>query len=248
MKSPARRDISHVRLLLFIAIVFVLLVAACVPGSVRGSGNVVAEHREVTAFTGFDILERGTVELRVGLENSLTVQAEANILPLLETDIRDGILVLGQSTTNIQPTRPIRYLVTVRELDFIRARGSSRVEAMSPIAVDQLTIQSLGASRITIEQLDANTLTTEVAGSGSVTLGGTTTEQNITLGGPGRYIARELTSIRATVLLTGAGNITINVSDQLDATVSGSGNINYVGEPTVTSNVSGAGRIRRFGG
>lgn len=236
------------RLPLLVAIVLALVVAACAPGSVRGSGNVVSERREITAFTGFDILERGTVELRIGLENSLTVQAEANILPLLETGVRDGILVLGRSSTTILPTRPIRYLVTVRDLNYIRANGAARVEATNPITVDQLTIHSLGASRITIEQLNANTLTTEVADSGSVTIGGATIDQTVTLGGPGRYIARKLTSERATVLLTGAGNITISVSDQLDATISGSGNINYVGEPTVTSNVSGAGRIRRFGG
>ena len=45
--------------------------------------------------------------------------------------------------------------------------------------------------------------------------------------------------------MQGAGQVTVNASDELDADVSGAGIIWYIGAPKLKSNVDGLGWIKR---
>ena len=55
--------------------------------------------------------------------------------------------------------------------------------------------------------------------------------------------AAALTAKRATVSVSGSGDVTVNASETLDAKVSGSGSVHYLGSPKLTKAVSGSGSI-----
>ena len=76
--------------------VMALSILACQVGGltvVRGSGDVVEEVREVSGFTGVALLEGiGELTIKGGETESLRIEAEDNLMPYLETEVRKGTL------------------------------------------------------------------------------------------------------------------------------------------------------------
>src|SRR5215208_2438155 len=69
--------------------------------SVRGSGIAKTETREVNGFSAISFNVIGKVVVTQGKTQSLTVTADDNILPLLETQVNDGTLVIGVKSNTI---------------------------------------------------------------------------------------------------------------------------------------------------
>ena len=55
--------------------------------AVVGSGKVVSETREVSGFTSVSVSGSGQAQITVGDSDSLVIEAEDNILPLIETSV-----------------------------------------------------------------------------------------------------------------------------------------------------------------
>jgi hypothetical protein len=166
----------------------------------------------------------GTLSIRQTGSESLTIEADDDVLPLLGSEVQGGRLVLGpKPNTTIQARTPIRYTLTVKTLRALDVSGAAAVEA---------TDLRLPALQVTL------------SGSGEATLAGTVDRQEIQLTGSGVYHGDGLESAAATVRVSGSGEAVVRVRDTLDAQVSGSGTVEYLGDPTVTQRVSGAGSIR----
>ncbi len=218
---------------------------------IRGSGNLATETRPVSGLSGVALLGQGEVVVTQGATEGLTIEAEDNLLPLLTSEVRSGTLTLSVdpaiSPNTIDPTRPIRYLVTVTDLSALDLTGSGSLTAQS-LVVDDLTLTLNGAGAINIDHLEAETLRVDLNGTGEVTLAGLATEQTIALNGTGTYLAGELESQLADVRLGGVGEVTLWVRQNLDITISGSGNVNFFGTPSITRrDITGTGDINPMG-
>lgn len=189
------------------------------PVGTAGTG----ESREVGGFTGVELSTVGTLLIdRTGTE-SLTIEAEPAVLPLLTSEVSGGVLRLGVAPGEEVATRePIVYRLTVAALDSLSVSG---------------------AGDATATNLDTDRLVVDVDGAGDVTLSGTAGTQVVTLGGAGDYDAGDLLSATVEITVDGAGDAVVNASDRLDATVGGAGSVEYVGDPQVTRDVSGVGSV-----
>ena len=204
----------------------VLLAVSACDGSVfgvRGSGNVITESRDVSGFSEIALFGSGTVRVDVNGTESLTVEAEDNIMPLLKTEVRNGRLELSVESS-ISPTTDITYTVAAVALDGVTIAGSGDATATG-IAADLFDV--------------------EISGSGRVEPTGTAASLVVEISGSGRYLGEGLEASIGTVRVSGSGEAVVNVTDDLDVDVSGSGGVQYVGEPTITESVSGSGRVTR---
>ena len=204
----------------------VLLAVSACDGSVfgvRGSGNVITESRDVSGFSEIALFGSGTVRVDVNGTESLTVEAEDNIMPLLKTEVSNGRLELSVESS-ISPTTDITYTVAAVALDGVTIAGSGDVTATG-IAADLFDV--------------------EISGSGRVEPTGTAASLVVEISGSGRYLGEGLEASIGTVRVSGSGEAVVNVTDDLDVDVSGSGGVQYVGEPTITESVSGSGRVTR---
>lgn len=214
----------------------------------RGSGNVVAEEREVGGFHAIALGGIGTVVVTQGTTESLVVEAEDNLLPVLKSIVRDGCLELGIESgpfSSIQPTQPIRFIVGVHDLDLVRLAGAGSVEA-ARLATDRLELHVSGSGQIAIANLAADAVQAAISGSGRIRLGGETEAQDLTISGSGDYAAAGLASRTARIGVSGSGRARVRVADELDVRISGSGTIEYAGDPQVHQIISGSGRLRRL--
>ncbi len=234
-----------------IGIVILTGLAACQVGPlniVNGSGKLRSEARTVRDFNEVAISGDGTLTIVQGATETLTIEADDNLLPLLTSNVESGRLVLGvKRNTTVRSASGIRYRLTVKNLRAIRSSGSARVEATT-LQADRFTIDTSGSSDIAIGQLTATDLDVETSGSGNVTIAGTVTSQRVQSSGSCNYHAGDLASKTARLAVSGNGDATVRVSDTLDVEISGSAQIGYIGTPRVTSDISGSGKVQRVEG
>ena len=193
---------------------------------IEGSGVMKTEVRPLEPFTSIvltDVEESLLIIERTG-EESLTVTAEENLLAMFTSEVKDGVLYLtfkkGNSFRGKRPT----YKVTVKDLRHIHVQGGVAIEA---------------------SKLDSKKLSILIEGGAAGNLSGRVDDLTIEIKGAGLISAGDLKAKRARVSVQGAGQVTVNASDELDAEVAGAGIVWYIGEPKLTSNVDGIGWIKR---
>ncbi len=189
----------------------------------QGSDETASESRDVSGFEEVELRGVGNLSIQQGDSESLTVEAEEDVLPKIRTKVKNNRLIIGpKRNTTIDTTKPIIYELTVKDLSALEVSGPGDVEA-EDISTDELAVK--------------------INGTGDVEVSGETDSQNVEISGSGDYQAEDLESEQAEVDVVGTGSAIVNVSDELDAKVSGTGSVEYVGDPTVNQDVSGTGEV-----
>ena len=193
--------------------------------AVTGSGTQRTESRVVRGFSTIELTGSGNVIIEQNGTESLSIEAEDNLLADLTSDVSNGTLRLGTNEgATLHPTLPVTYRVTVEDLTGLQLSGSGSVTAAG-ITTPAISI--------------------DISGSGDVTVDGTADSQTVTVSGSGDYIAVDLISRNSSAEISGSGDVAVTALDVLDAEISGSGNATYTGNPQVTQNISGSGELHR---
>ena len=104
-----------------------------------------------------------------------------------------------------------------------------------------------GAGNARFEELYANKLETDINGSAEVKLEGEVDVQKININGAARFDALDLLSKDCEIVVNGAAEATVYVTEGLDVTVDGAGKVKYDGSPeNVEKHVSGLGELEEI--
>jgi hypothetical protein len=241
-------------LLIMVVLLLVLSTLACSISindfgfnTARGSGVLVTEERPVSGFQRLELSGIGTLVIEVGSEEALVIEAEDNLLEYIETTVQGNTLEIGiRERINLQPSKPIRYNLTVKSLDTISVSGLGSVEAPA-LEATRFTVDISGGGDVNLEGLQAEQLEVNISGLGSLDIAsGLVTEQTVELSGSGDYNGRNLESRTAVVMISGLGSATISASQDLQVEISGAGSVRYAGDPSVSSEISGLGSIEKI--
>ncbi len=222
-----------------------LAVSGCtttIVGAVRGSGTLTSETREVAGFSRIVLEGSGRVEVDITGTESLTIEAEDNLMPHLTSEVVDGTLVLGTNGV-IVPSRDIVYTITASALDGLSISGSGQITA-GEIGGDALDVEIEGAGSIDLTVLELSSLEASISGSGVIDVAGSAGDLEVAIPGSGSFDGSGLEALSGRVDISGSGNAVVNVSESLVASVSGSGAIKYLGNPEVQSDISGSGSVK----
>lgn len=236
--------------------------------TVRGSGNVIDETRAVSKVSGVELAMPGTLHITRGDSESLRIEAQENLMEYIETNVSGGRLVIkSRQNSDLEPTRPINYYLTVKELSSIEISSSGSIES-GDLQSDSFSIMIGSSGDLDIAGLECATLDVQISSSGNTVLSSLTADsisvdisssgnldikqgqvqkQDIKISSSGEYRARDLKSVLAHVILTSSGEATIRVSDRLTGSLSSSGNINYIGNPDVNVSMTSSGRTVHVG-
>ena len=212
---------------LFICLVALSMFVGCTFtwGGLRGSGISKTESREVSGFSSISSKSIGRVMIQQTGKESLTISADDNILPLLESRVVDNILYLTiAKDTHMNPTKPIEFVVEVKSLENLKIDGVGSIEA---------------------KDIQGEKLSVSLDGVGSMTIAGNVDVLNLSLSGVGSFNGEEFRTKQATVRHDGVGSAVVNVSEQLDATLSGVGSVEYIGSPQVRESKKGLGSVKK---
>lgn len=235
------------KLHIVISILMPLLLNACGILTVRGSGNIATEIRDVHDFDRVVFGGTGDLLLTQGNEEALSVEADDNLMEYVESEVRHGTLYIGEKET-ISPSKPIRYKLHVREIVGLDVAGIASAET-GAISTERLEINVSGLSTLSIGALEAQELSIFLNGSTEVELKetGEVAEQEIEINGSGSYHAPGLRSQSVNLTSNGSGNVTVWATDFLSISMSGNGNVDYYGSPQVTQTGSGNVSVNSLG-
>jgi len=187
---------------------------------VKGNGEIKSETRQVGAFSA--IAASGAYRLEVSHgPRRLELRSDANLLPLVETSVDGGRLVL-RTRKNLRPTDGVTVTVATPEL---------RRLAIS------------GAVKGHVDGVSGEGFDIELSGAGSLDVTGQVERLGIHLSGAGRIRAQGLRAEEAGVRCSGAGSIELQATRTLDVVLSGAGRVAYHGDPKVTQKISGVGSL-----
>jgi hypothetical protein len=200
-------------------------VTSSTEASGENTNNIVEESRDVSGFDEVEMRGAGNLTIEQTGSESLTVEAEEDVLPKLTTEVvNDRLVIAPKPGATIRTTAPINYKLTVEALNALEVSGLGDVEA---------------------EGINTDRLAVTIGGVGDVKVGGEADDQEIDISGSGDYRAEGLKSREAKIDVAGAGSAIVNASERLDADVSGAGSVEYVGDPSVEQDVSGVGRVSK---
>lgn len=216
---------------------FLLAAAAAIAGlglttasawtGITGSGKALTQQREVSGFTGVALSVPGRLEIVQGTAEGVTLTADDNVAPEIETVVESGVLhVRFRKDTNVRTRTRISITVKARAIHSIAVAGSGDVIAPS---------------------LDSPELKVRIAGSGDVQLGGRAGTLEVRISGSGDVDAGRFDTQHARVSVAGSGDATVWARKSLEVKVSGSGDVRYFGDPDVRQKIAGSGSVRRKG-
>jgi hypothetical protein len=215
---------------------------------VQGSGKIQHQARDVAHFDGVAMSLPGNVEIRSGGEREgLTIDADDNLLPLIETVVEDGTLkIRAKRNVNLR-TRNLKVVVQARSVDRLVLGGSGNIDA-DVVRGGRVKFDVGGSGAIKVHRIEGESVNVALGGSGDLkVLDGTARSTSISIGGSGTVDLAHVRTENASVTVAGSGNVTLWVRDSLSLTVAGSGDVGYYGDPQVTKSVVGSGNVRRLG-
>lgn len=211
------------------------------PPCVEGSGSGVSQQRNVVSFNSITLDTEATVTVAEGENQSLEITAQENILPIITTEVSNGTLTVAE-TECFSTTVGVTLDATVPALQKIAVESSGHVNG-SGLSNPVMNISVSASGGINLSDITVTTANVHVSSSGSVELTGTASTLNIGLSASGDVTADNCTAETCTVNVSGSGNVRVNVTGNLNATISSSGNIYYSGNPTIEKNITGSGKL-----
>jgi hypothetical protein len=211
-----------------------------------GKDDPRRETREVASFTAVTMSTSAEVEVRQGNTQRVEVQAASSDLAELETEVKNGKLIIRQKDhTGIRWkgfSGPVKVFVTMPQVRALSVSGSGTLRAPEAIKAEQLAIAVSGSGKMEVP-LQVQALSTSISGSGSVQLNGSAPKHDISVSGSGKVQATELRSESCHVTISGSGQCRVQVATTLDAHIAGSGNVYYTGNPHLNTRISGSGKV-----
>ena len=213
-------------------------------GSISGEGPTLKKEISLDQFDGIKNGFSCDLYITQGEHQKIVLEGQQNILDNLRLEVSDKVLKIKYDKM-VKKSDPVKIYITMNTLTEVSISGSGSLASTNQFnGLDDLQLAVSGSGNIRLE-VDARDIAMGVSGSGDITLGGTANEIDISVSGSGGIDSRDLAASRCKISISGSGDATIFVKDELDARISGSGNIRYRGDAAkVYSRVSGSGHIR----
>ncbi|WP_299461191.1 head GIN domain-containing protein [uncultured Microscilla sp.] len=233
-----------------IALFILLMLNACYHNEfkcVKGSGAIVEEKKvfDEEIHTISSSLP-ANVYITQGDTQEVILKAQKNIHDIAAFYVDQGELVLKIAGDRCIRKTDIEVFITIPTIKKVTLQSAGQIIGQNLWDSPNLEVILSGVGKIKAE-IKSNSVYTKTSGAGQIKLKGNTQIQQVTLSGVGNYEAFDLVSNKATIKLKGAGNCEVNVTQELNATISGSGNINYKGNPAIHRDISGVGSVTKAG-
>ena len=219
-------------------------------GGLSGSGVIESEKRRVSEFDAISIEYPADILIKQGESESITIEADDNLLPQLVTEVRNGTLYIENKeirwSERVSPSEPVFVIITVVELDRVSFPTAGHM-LVDNLKTTSLSISVSGAGDIELVEIDAGKLDIALSGAGDIEADGIADDLGLRISGMGSFSGADLETQYAEIRISGAGNATVWVESELDASISGAGSVNYYGDPDVSKSVSGVGSVNRVG-
>lgn len=215
---------------------------------VQGNGNVKKQARELAHFTGVSLSLPATTEVRIGNTESISIETDDNLLPMIETVIENGVLKIRPTKRNANlRARSMKIVVYAKEIERVSLGGSGSIDA-DALRGTKLQFDLGGSGSIRVKGIEGDSVAINVGGSGKLKSGGgKAASLSVSIGGSGDVDMGSVQVNEASVSVGGSGTAIVWANNALSVSIAGSGDVNYYGDPKVSRSVVGSGGTKRLG-
>jgi hypothetical protein len=207
----------------FAVLLVTTILSGCHVGQVVGSGKRVTHKRDVPEFRSISTEGAFNVEVQAQKPVSLEVEADDNILPLINIEVSHDVLYI-KNARSYSSSEPVVVRLTVPQLDGLRVAGAGHF-SVSGLKSDKFEIDAQGAP--------------------SITVAGETNVIDIDTSGAGKIDTHKLRASKGIVDSKGVAEVEVNAKDELEVTISGPSHVTYTGEPKLNKVIHGPGSVNK---
>lgn len=227
------------------SLLFVFLITSFKMGTITGSGNIVTQTPDISAFEEIEVANHCDVEVYHGNNYTLQVSEYENLIQYLKFEVVGKKLIISTEPDNLSINNSHAKAV-IHMPDILRklsVSGSSDITLKSGFK-DISNLYVAGSGNIIGEkEAQMNKVSAKVAGSGNITMLGTANNVSLSTAGSGNIVFSGVKALDGKCSINGSGDIKVNASNTLKAVINGSGDIMYSGNPAVTKTINGSGAI-----
>jgi hypothetical protein len=178
--------------------------------SIRGNEKVVKVDRKVEPFKSISTSNGWDIILTQGNTYSMTIEADENLIDLLETIVKDGKLEI-RSKKQISQSKVRRVHLTFKELEAVSASGGSDVKFETPLKTPSFSIALSGGSDLVRLELQTEKLNAAMSGGSDAKIEiGKIQSINIGSSGGSDVILTGINAEKASIALSGGSDAKIS--------------------------------------
>ena len=208
--------------------------------------------REVDDFRAIQVSGGIDVYLSQGNSSSLAVSAKtAEWRDEIRTVVEDGVLFITPTNSDkfLQKlgNRQLKAYVSVQQLDKLIASGACDIRVTGQLKMDKFELKLSGASDFNGD-IRTNSLEVQLSGASDAVVKGSAKKLQVDVSGASDFKGYDFTVEECSARASGASDINITVSRELQPRASGASSINYRGDAVIRDiQTSGAGSVSKKG-
>lgn len=228
----------------------IILAAAMVTASSFAFAQNSKQDRHLSGFNAVNLAGSFDVRITQGASESVNVEAPANMIDKIITEVEGGTLKIYTKNNNgwhwNNSNKKMIVYVAIKDVNAITLSGSGDIDFKDGLRAPSLKLRLSGSGDI-IGKVAVKELESSVSGSGDMTISGSADRSTVSVGGSGDFTAQHLVTGTTTVRVGGSGDANVNASENLDISVGGSGDVHYTGSAkNVHTSKSGSGDVSRM--
>lgn len=214
-------------------------------GQVNGNGNVITEERAVGNFKAVHASEGMDVYITEGTENKVVVEADENLMEIIETYVEGNTLRIG-TEKSIGHSKSKKVHVTYTQLEALDASSGADLFSNSVVTSEVLSLETSSGADMEVEIMANEVYMNSSSGS------------DLKVSGKARHVvadassgsdikARQLETISCKADASSGASVSVTVKDVIDAQASSGGDVRYYGNPSDVSVRDGvSGSVRKM--
>jgi hypothetical protein len=218
--------------------------------TIKGDGQVKKETRQIADFTSLSSQGAIDVEISYGNSTSVTVEADENLLPYIETSVANGRLTIqSKKNANLKSSSKMVVSISMTKINSLKLSGSGNINGKGDFTNDSNTEISIsGSGNMDLDFDRFKDLDLSISGSGNMNLKGNDVNAiNAKVSGSGNIDCSETRSNDVNAKISGSGNVKVYAQNSIDAKIAGSGNVFYKGDASkISSKVAGSGKVLKM--
>ena len=116
-----------------------------------GNKDVTTENRNLSAFTKIEVIDNVTVFLVYSDEQSVTVEADSNVIYAVTTEINNGALIIKTSAKIVRAKELTVHVKVNKDITEIYAYNKARVKSNNSLRIDALTVNAFDDSEFKLK-------------------------------------------------------------------------------------------------
>ena len=210
----------------------------------KGNGNVVKQDREIGHFTAISAGTGLNVFVVQGEKEAVTVETDENLQDNIITEVHGDKLVV-KVEDRIRRSKSKSVYITLVDVNEISISSGCDFETKSTLKVKELDIEVSSGADAKLD-IHADKLSCSVSSGADADLWGTANYFYAKASSGSDLDAHKLTAKICKAKASSGADVTVNATEEIDASASSGGRVNYYGNPTkVDVNTSSGGDVNR---